>query len=65
MSFPIAAPPASKKKVHKVLENNNEFVDLNLFDWHMLDFQETPLVTSGGSLGLGGPGPAPWVQKFH
>jgi hypothetical protein len=54
MSFPFSAPLTSQKKVHEVLENNHEFVDLKLLDWHMVEFQETPLITSGGSLGLGG-----------
>jgi hypothetical protein len=65
MSFPFSAPLTSQKKVHEVLENNHEFVDLKLLDWHMVEFQETPLITSGGSLGLGGPWLPPRVQKFH
>jgi hypothetical protein len=56
--FPICGT-AYRKKVHEVLKNNHEFVDLKLLDWHMLDFQETPLITNGDSLELGGPWPPP------
>jgi hypothetical protein len=59
MSFPFSTPLTSQKKVHEVLEKNHEFVDLKLLDWHMVELQETPLITSGGSLGLRGPWPPP------
>jgi hypothetical protein len=53
-----------RKKGPRSPRNNHEFVDIKLVDWHMVDFLETPLITSGGSLGLGGHDPLLEFKNF-